>query len=102
MVAARAIRDDVGRGAFAHAGDAVDDTLAVDDEAEGPAYRRVKLTVWEGGVEDCPIEAQAYRVINPTGPHLPARGYLDKIIRGTQMGSLPAGWVTWVRGIGAK
>lgn len=70
--------------------------------AEGPGYRRTTITVWEAGVEDCPFECDAFKVIDPTGPHLPAKEYLDKIIRGALARSLPAGWITWLKGLSHK
>lgn len=72
------------------------------DEAQGEGYRRIRMTVWENGVEDCPLEVQLYRVINPTGPHLPAKSYHEKLVRGAQARGLPAGWVTWLRGLPTK
>lgn len=94
--------DDHGRGVWGFVYEMTPSDWLRLDEAEGPAYRRTKITIWEGGVEDCPLEVGLYQVINPTGPHLPSRAYLDKMIRGAQLRSLPAGWVTWLRGISGK
>ena len=62
-------------------------------EAEGAAYRRIK---------DCPLDCQAFRVVDPTGPHLPSKTYHDKIVRGALARGLPAGWITWLRGLSTK
>ena len=72
------------------------------DEAEGTAYKRIKLTVLEAGLEDCPLECQAYKVVDPTGPHLPSRLYHEKIVRGALARGLPAGWIAWLRGLSIK
>lgn len=96
------VSDDLGRGVWGFVYEmTVADWVRLDD-AEGSAYRRVRATVWEAGLEDCPLEVQLYRVVNPTGPHLPARAYLDKVVRGAQMRGLPAPWVSWLRGLSAK
>ena len=71
-------------------------------EAEGAAYKRIKITVHEAGVEDCPLDCQAFRVVDPTGPHLPSKTYHDKIVRGALARGLPAGWITWLRGLSTK
>jgi hypothetical protein len=72
------------------------------DEAEGTAYKRIKLTVLEAGLEDCPLDCQAYKVVDPTGPHLPSRLYHEKIVRGALARGLPAGWIAWLRGLSIK
>ncbi len=71
-------------------------------EAEGVHYKRVPFTVWEAGVEDCPLECDAFKVVDVTGPHLPSKVYHEKIVRGALARGLPAGWVTWLRGLSAK
>jgi hypothetical protein len=81
--------------------------LTVDDwkrlvEAEGVHYKRVPFTIWEAGVEDCPLECDAFKVVDVTGPHLPSKVYHEKIVRGALARGLPAGWVTWLRGLSAK
>ena len=60
---------------------AADDWKRMDD-AEGTPYKRIKLTVLEAGLEDCPLDCQAYKVVDPTGPHLPSKLYHEKIVRG--------------------
>ena len=72
------------------------------NEAEGSAYKRISVTVLEAGVEDCPLECEAYKVISPTGPHLPSKLYLEKIVRAALTRGLPAGWVTWLKGLSCK
>ena len=72
------------------------------DEAEGTAYKRIKLTVLEAGLEDCPLDCQAYKVVDPTGHHLPSRLYHEKIVRGALARGLPAGWIAWLRGLSIK
>ncbi len=81
--------------------------LTLDDwkrlgEAEGSPYKRVTVTVWDAGVEECPLECDAFKVIDITGPHLPSKVYHEKIVRGALARGLPAGWVTWLRGLSAK
>jgi hypothetical protein len=53
-------------------------------------------------LEDCPLECQAYKVVDPTGPHLPSRLYHEKIVRGALARGLPAGWIAWLRGLSIK
>ncbi|NDA79447.1 MAG: hypothetical protein EBY07_17120, partial [Actinobacteria bacterium] len=72
------------------------------DEAEGSPYKRIKLTVLEAGLEDCPLDCQAYKVVDPTGPHLPSKLYHEKIVRGALARGLPAGWIAWLRGLSTK
>ncbi len=71
-------------------------------EAEGPNYRRTPVTVLEAGVEDCPLECDAFKVIDATGPHLPSKLYHDKIVNGALNRGLPAGWISWLKGLSNK
>ena len=72
------------------------------NEAEGKPYKRIKVTVLEAGVEDCPLECEAFQVVDPTGPHLPSKLYHEKIVRGALARGLPAGWIAWLRGLSTK
>ena len=72
------------------------------NEAEGKPYKRIKVTVLEAGVEDCPLECEAFKVVDPTGPHLPSKLYHEKIVRGALARGLPAGWIAWLRGLSTK
>ena len=48
------------------------------------------------------LGGKAYKVVDPTGPHLPSRLYHEKIVRGALARGLPAGWIAWLRGLSIK